>query len=253
MKYLLISLILGIGVLQASDDIKSKVVKEVPTLKESTAKMYKKLHAGFEFKGYTDSPGHKAILTEIQKYYRQLKSFTSVAASMKEFPEKTFGQLTVSKDRVKKLSTYVVMDEEVKKVLDTWLKETDTFSDIVAIKEKEAEIEKIEKATKKLEKAIESKEATPVEKLDIELEKKQARLDALRKHYRLLQKQNHTIIQAGYTTPNNYYPSFNGGYYYRNGTYYPHYNQHNNCYRTYTPYRTKCYTTKPLINITYKR
>ena len=253
MKFLTLSICLlsSLSAL-AADELSVAMEQKLPEVKKNSEVSYRKLHAGFEFKGFGESPGHQAILKEMQTYYSHLKQLKSDLKKLETFPEKSFTSMQTSHQRVEKLAGYVVMDKDVQVVLDGWLK---SAKDLSQSKEKmvtEIKVKKVDRETKKIEKAIEKEKKK--QEVDPVLSAKEDRLQALQDHYRLLQKQNRAIIQAGYTTPSGYFPSSQGGYYYNNGTFYPRsYYNHGHNHHGYNNSHCSPYNKRPRVRIIYKK
>jgi hypothetical protein len=218
---LVILVLLFVANAVAKDAVALKLMEEIPQVKEVSSEVYKKLHGGFQFKGYGQSPGHQAILSEMKSYFQLVKKFEYEADTGREFPQDHWDAVKKSHERVRALSNFVVMEDELVVILNQWIVKTAAFSDSKEEKVKEVKIEKLDLQTEKLEKAIEREDVKAAQPVDPEIAAKEARLSTLADQYRLLKKQNRAIIQAGYTTPSGYFPSFNSAYYYSNGTYYP--------------------------------
>jgi len=154
MKYLILSALTLIAPLaQANPAVIKALKEEVPELKDNSVKLYKRIYSGFEFKGYSSSPGHQAILAEMRNHFQNLKAFESrMKEATSTFPEKSYKTLIKSQERVDELVTYVLIDEEVKGLIDSW---SEASADLVAKKE---ELEKLVNEDKaKMEKELADK------------------------------------------------------------------------------------------------
>lgn len=103
--------------------VKNSSIKEttsgIEAHKIESQKTFKKLKAGFEYKGYADSPGHKAILEEMKKFYKKLVSLEKSIAK-NTYPSDTLESLSKSITRVEKLMSYLVINDEINNVITTW-------------------------------------------------------------------------------------------------------------------------------------
>lgn len=221
----------------AGSPVTKALEEPIGELKEDSKTSYKRLHAGFEFKGYAQSPGHQAILKQMQQYYKSVILLEKRSKVESKFPIDGVKHLEKSLEKVKHLAGFVVMEKETKGLLDQWVKRASEFHQATHALVQLHKKNKVEKETKKVEQAILLEKA----KRQLEQDEKEARLNALKEHYRLMRKQNRAIIRAGYTTPRVYYPQSTHGYYYNNGTFYP---------RTD---RCNTYHRKPRVQIIYKK
>ena len=224
--------LIAVSAVTAAETLAQTLGKELPQVEKQATELHKRLVSGFQFKGYDKSPGHQAILAEMEHYHTLLQTIQRPLQQSVEFPQQAFEALEASRQKVAELLSYVVMDPEVTEVVDQWQRVGGDFASLKRAKEKEIQIAQMKRQTELLEQEIERQQQKLQQDADAEIAAREARLQALKDHYQLMRSQNTTIIQAGYTTPAGYFPCFGNGYYYNNGTFYPRYgNGYINRYR----------------------
>ena len=92
---ILIAMVAASG-LAAADELSAVLQKDIPNVKKVSADVYRRLHAGFEFKGYQKSPGHQAVLNEMRNYYQLLKKFDEASKDAKTFPSSEYDLVKTS-------------------------------------------------------------------------------------------------------------------------------------------------------------
>lgn len=228
----------------AADPVAKVIDTKIPDMKESSQVAYKRLKAGFDFKGYDDSPGHDAILAEMKFFYQQVQKFSSEVKGTDKFPEKVWETLEASCQKVEKLSGFVIMDEEVAEILEKWLTDAKMF--VSSKKEAVSQVEstKAEIERKKQEELLAMAKQIEALKLAEEIKAKKQNLEALDQYDRMYKNQSEMISTGLYVPRTDIYHAAN--YVYSGGRYYPI----NQC----PPHPRKTYSTssrRPIINVTF--
>ncbi len=245
----------GMFSVYGEETLSSKLLSELPELKKVTQSSYKKLNGGLELKGLDESPGHKAILLEMKKFYKLVKLFNQKAEVASAFPEEEWGDVNSSRKRVEELSAFVKLDDELQGVLTYWLNHTVHFSDESGAAKALKEQQEATKSGIKIggaEKVVTNPLLIENEILGDTCETKESRLKALAERFELLRKQNEVITHGGFTTPSTGV-RYSSGYYYNRNRTYNNYTRN----RTYSPVYGKGRSThsyqpkKQIVRIKY--